>query len=741
VRYYFQAFAVIGNGVGDTVFAPDTLSFFTQDYIIEANPATEIGYPTFKMNGHVERWTGAAAATKLYFKYWKASAGETSATTVNISNLSWGDKSAVVSGLEHSTQYNYRIVMEAPGLVDPNTLNSVSSVQSVVQTVWTKHYEVRALPAAAYATGATIRGEVTFNGTAPSTIEFEFWKKGVGVQQMDLQTVFINNYSAGIKTYNFTDLTPNQIYVYVIAAQFGSDWARDTIEFRTSLFQYPRTTILTDQTITLTDDVMTNDDSIQAYGGKLPQFLIQDGGSLVNNTSSPFVPIESSTTIYNLAPILERTLRNEQYVFVGTPRGDIDVLTYLGITGDTISPFYGNTDNNFAVSLLDFHYNYNAWNDDFGRAKYLGRKSIMKAGAGYMAYMLDAGYPSLIYSAGTPVKLTLHGGTLFYNDTSITLTNNGREHTPYSSIDGIWYAIGNPYPANLYTKNFLLDPQNISELETGYIYAFDENSMFQALDDDMDNKIKMGEGFFVAGKNRTATPSHTFTLKNSYTTKPSSKIYKSYTPNKITITAKTNKFEANAYIKLHPESSNGFDYNDAYKMFAWDNKVCEPYFTVDATMLVVNAIETLPYECPMNITSYGDNKVILKFSTIPEGIKVWIIDNNIETEVFNGSTYAVELVNGHNEGRFRIKIDGEVSLSNVSSSKENISLWVADKTLSVNGRDLENIYVYNALGQVVYYQNIKGNTFSTLLDLPSGTYTAKAKSNTSRKIIKFVITK
>jgi hypothetical protein len=249
----------------------------------------------------------------------------------------------------------------------------------------------------------------------------------------------------------------------------------------------------------------------------------------------------------------------------------------------------------------------------------------------------------------------------------------------------------------------------------------------------------MGEGFFVAGKNRTATPTHTFTLKNAYTTKPTAK--SSSAVSKITIAAKANNLTVNSYIRLNSAASNGFDYEDAYKLLSWNSKACEPYFIVDSTMLSVNSIAVTPYECPMNINSNGANNVTLQFSTIPAGIHVYMIENGIETEVFNGSTYPVELTNGSNSDRFRIRIEGqENSLAGITGN-EGISLWIADKTLNVNGQNLQQVDVYNALGQVVYHRDITGNLFSVLLNLPSGTYTAKAKSKTATETTKFVITK
>ncbi|MDR0790109.1 MAG: T9SS type A sorting domain-containing protein, partial [Bacteroidales bacterium] len=95
---------------------------------------------------------------------------------------------------------------------------------------------------------------------------------------------------------------------------------------------------------------------------------------------------------------------------------------------------------------------------------------------------------------------------------------------------------------------------------------------------------------------------------------------------------------------------------------------------------------------------------------------------------------------GQNAERFRIRLNKlSNGLANVTTN--GISLWVANDALNINGENLKDVTIYNALGQVVYNKNLKGNSFKTLLDLPAGAYTAKASSKTSVENLKFVITK
>ena len=68
-------------------------------------------------------------------------------------------------------------------------------------------------------------------------------------------------------------------------------------------------------------------------------------------------------------------------------------------------------------------------------------------------------------------------------------------------------------------------------------------------------------------------------------------------------------------------------------------------------------------------------------------------------------------------------------------------MWVANDILNINGEDLKEVTIYNALGQIVYSKHLQGNSFKTSLELPAGAYTAKASSKTSVETTKFVITK
>jgi hypothetical protein len=244
----------------------------------------------------------------------------------------------------------------------------------------------------------------------------------------------------------------------------------------------------------------------------------------------------------------------------------------------------------------------------------------------------------------------------------------------------------------------------------------------------------MGEGFFVSGKDGVNSRTHSFAFKNSHTVHPAKK--SSVIDSKISINVIANGNNANATMFINQNAQNGFDQYDAYKILGWNYDICEPYFIIDDNAAAFNSIATIPYECPLNINAYKDNRIEIKFADIPEGLDVFLIDNGLETKVYNGYSYNTEIDAGSNDNRFKIRIKGN-ALNDVASN--DISMWITEDRLNINGENLKDVVIYNALGQVVYSKNISGNAFSDMLGIPDGTYTAKTTSKKASKTIKFVI--
>ncbi|MDR0790021.1 MAG: hypothetical protein LBO06_04410, partial [Bacteroidales bacterium] len=404
------------------------------------------------------------------------------------------------------------------------------------------------------------------------------------------------------------------------------------------------------------------------FNNRPTNIIIEDGGSLINNyTSGNFT---------NVA--VERGLLNEQYVFIGSAFGNVKVGEYLGEDGGRV---YNNVFKNSPVSILKFNYGTNKWGGDPGDYTYLGYNSQMLPAQGYLAYVLDPYYVNdpqwLQDNQGLLVKQSFNGGTLWNKDTTFSIYNGGSPNTVESYVDGMWYSLSNPFSANLWVRPFLNTNTN-AQGDVLYTLAADRTwNILQR--SDLNARVKIGEGFFVASKLGVAQRTQQFVFNRAHMTKATSKA--SLNETQIKITAKTGGcYEKEAYIKINELASNGFDPYDAYKMLGMNSNVCEPYFIVDSSMIAINSISVLPYECPMNISSKATNNVTLTFNNIPEDIEVTLIDGEQEIAISNGDTYPTIVSEGQNAERFRIRLNKlSNGLANVTTN--GISLWVANDAL------------------------------------------------------------
>jgi hypothetical protein len=336
-----------------------------------------------------------------------------------------------------------------------------------------------------------------------------------------------------------------------------------------------------------TVDVNDDDD----YAARPSNISIEEGGSLVNYTVNPFVDVK-----------VGRNLRNEQWTFVGSPFGDITAGEYVGGTG------YNNIRYNLPMALLRFDTTTNMWanNTDPANPSYnqLGLNSIMETGHGYFAYVFDPGYTSsLVRPAGTIISQTMTATVFNSNFIDVAMTNNGTTYTyeannAGSANNALWYPLANPYPGTLYASLFIAD--NTAELSSGYCYLFDF-SVSQAWSPSNSAGIPVGYSFFVSGNGGVNQRTHTFRLAKTQIQGGAKK--SAVSRDNITITSTANSVSQEACIALNEDASNGFDFHDAYKMLGMNDFLCEPYFIVDSSMIDINSISVLPYECPMNISS------------------------------------------------------------------------------------------------------------------------------------------
>ncbi|MDR1724914.1 MAG: T9SS type A sorting domain-containing protein [Bacteroidales bacterium] len=475
---------------------------------------------------------------------------------------------------------------------------------------------------------------------------------------------------------------------------------------------------------------VTTDEQFKVRPQKI---IIKDGGSLKNSTTNEFSNV-----------IVERTLADESYVFIGSAFGDITAGTYLGEHGEPHT--YSNVENHYPVSILNFNYTSNMWSDgNSGGFHYLKCDSVIKKGLGYFAYVLDPNYSQdinwLKENRGKKITLTFNADmTKSINNTGIdiTLTNDGEEHTCESTTDGLWYALSNPFSCNLYAKRFLSKNTNV---QGNVIYTLNGETRLweEKLGSDNDARIKIGEGFFVAGKNGMASKTQTFQLSNLMTDPISAK--KTDERPEIKIIAVANNLQSRAYITVNENSSNGFDENDAYKMFGNNENAVEPYFSVEGQELLKNSIKTLPYETKLKFATKQDNTdLTLTFENIPSDINVILSDlyfGSVDT-IKEGFMKKFNISTMDKEDRFVIRLE-KYDNSLKHENKEDLNIWAFNNKLTMTGTDLQTLEIFNSIGQSVFNVEITSNTYSIFVNQPTGSYIARLKSKNGIKIIKFII--
>jgi hypothetical protein len=420
--------------------------------------------------------------------------------------------------------------------------------------------------------------------------------------------------------------------------------------------------------------------------------------------------------------------------------------------------------------MMRFNYETNMWgSDNNGSAQvyqWLGYNSPMETGHGYFAWALDSRYNANnadpYYDVTNRFDAIMEGrkGKLF-NDNSLTVTLNNTasylKTIEEPDLPALWYALSNPYPANIYTNKFAAGntydgstPYSANDIFTLKLITVNQTHA-NAWETLPVEKIKHGEGFFVAlrggngdqGGSEVYSPfsnrTQTFIFNKGMLVKTAKSLSEKMSDAMIRIDVDANGVSQDSYIIIDESASNGFDVKDRFRMHAANTLYCEPEFVVDSIVLGVNSVSVLPYECPMNITSHGDNLITLRVSGIPDDVTFYLIDNGTEYEMNNGDVYNTTLSDGKNAGRFVVRLNKFVGLD---AARENvIDLWVAKNILNVQGENLRHVVVYNSLGQKVYDRAISGTSFSDELNLAAGAYTAKATAKSGSKTIKFVITK
>lgn len=324
-------------------------------------------------------------------------------------------------------------------------------------------------------------------------------------------------------------------------------------------------------------------------------------------------------------------------------------------------------------------------------------------------------------------------GTVDYslNNSDITV-----ERTVTNSSGGYWMSLANPYPAELDIARFLSNNSE-ADLQSGLqgdlqgevVYIFNGSSF------GVKNigSLPICEGFFVnfsSGGNKSVTFNKT--QMASYPTASAAKNKTAQNP-WIEMSLVNKRDEVKFYFVQNPLAEQGYDKYDANKLFATTG-VAEPYFVTDGMNLVKEEVRELPYYATLNVRSEQDTLMTFVADKIPEGYRVSLIDGEQTIEMNEGSRYTTDITEGENADRFKLLIQNNVGLNQVSQA--DITITNSNRHVAISAEAISKVEVFNALGQKVY--ETKASAF-TLSSVPSGVYVVRVSTDKGTKSQKIVV--
>lgn len=522
-------------------------------------------------------------------------------------------------------------------------------------------------------------------------------------------------YSETSKT--FTNLKPATNYRVSVAEQCGTDdyGTPTTITFtttpgnfvaintgtwgNTTTWQDGRIpngigTITINSGVTVTLDrtlVLTNNYTLTNNGT-----LLINNGELVNTTDNN-----------NLGNVrISFTGTQNKWKFIGAPfTGSQDSKYRL----ESIEPVSGSD-----VAVVLYDYPSGKWSESWATIN-----DRVPQAEGYFAWPFYSGTITFNndYNTDKTVDYSL-------NNSDIIVARN-----VINSQGGYWMSLANPYPAKLDIAKFLSD-NSTAGLQGGVTYNFDGSTF--VVTDGTSGSLPVCEGFFVnfsSGGNKSVTFN-----KTQMTSYPSGGNTKSKTVQNpwIEMSLVNKRDKVKFFFAHNPLAEQGYDKYDANKLFATTG-VAEPYFVTDGMNLVKEEVKELPYYATLNVRSEQDTLMTFVADKIPEGYRVSLIDGEQTIEMNEGSRYETNISAGENADRFKLLIQNNVGLNQVSQT--DITITNSNRHVVISAEAISNVEVFNALGQRVY--QTKASTF-TLSGVQPGVYVVRvstAKGTKSQKIV------
>lgn len=531
------------------------------------------------------------------------------------------------------------------------------------------------------------------------------------------------------RTITYTNLLPNTFYTVEVREQCGEGWSdARTITFKTKSDQFATVktgafnlastwqdgrvpsgdfghiTINEGHIVTINHTlILKNNCQIENNG------ILVIEGELINLTDNNVGGIVEVST-----PILE----NGKWAFVGAPFEPYKLKAIKPLQKD--------------VSVSLFNYSSNNWSEEWETYE-----TEVGTGDGYLAWPFYGGtityttYGDLYVWNNDSTSGSI--GSYDYNEDPVYSLNNEDSITiakpvTGSASSGRWIALSNPYTAKLNVAKFLED--NSSKIQGGCVYKLTNNVSSGSQQYSNPSVLGITDGFFVNLKDGQ----NSVTFKKTQLVNYPSDYREPLSLKNIELSLLDGKRQSKIYFVHNEKAEQHYDVYDANKLFALSD-VVEPYFVKDGIALVKEEVKELPYTAQMNVRSADTATVTFRADNIPEGYKVFLIDNGQDIKLNNGTEYTVHLEEGENVDRFQLLVKKQEKLERIKSNEVVITNQNREVTIKSEITNLK-IEVYNTVGQKVFETT---NYNFTLNEVPAGAYFVKAFFNRVAETAKIVV--
>ena len=382
--------------------------------------------------------------------------------------------------------------------------------------------------------------------------------------------------------------------------------------------------------------------------------------------------------------------------------------------------------------VLPFYYAGNTWGVDAVGSGASGTYEV-NAGEAYFVYPTSYNNSDGTTPLADSYVTTEVLETYTVDDLSITLTNNNAAK---------WFALANPFAGRLNLSKFYAS--NAAVLNNTHAYVWDnvtEHDWVDWADIDAENKyaLRPCTGFMVEGA--SANPTFNFNLDDQVTGETIT-THKSSSLDKLEFMVLSNGIAKKMYAHIDDVSSNGFGRMDASVLCSSKEDAVNPYMQVEGHNLLDNYFSSLPATFDVNFNAYKSNTIDFALTQGMEDVEVTLVDianTNAETVLNVNEPVSIDVTAGQNEGRYQLRFSKKnVGINEVASEDNSIQIWNNNREVTINGKDLKRVEIFNTLGQMVYSSNLAGNSTTFDSKLNDGAYIVKvytANSSKSEKII------